>query len=136
MTQLVKVQKAINLVTSQISHGMFPVGDNGEPHTVVVGYAPSIIRVICVADDGVDLIYWWYSTAPDKAVSLGSTLEYVASPITATEQGFILDLTDEEYPPDFVIWETYGYEPRPSTAPSEGDTYSMPAEGETDDEYV
>jgi hypothetical protein len=89
-----------------------------------------------VADGGVDSIYWWYSTDPDKVVSLGSTLEYAASPITATEQGFILDLTDEEYPPDFVIWETYGYEPRSSEAPSEGDTYSMPAEGETDDEYV
>lgn len=131
MPEKLKDQKAINLVTSQISLGEFQA--DASAHTVVVGYAPSMIRVIYVTDGAVDAVLMWYSTDSKKVVSLGATFEYVVSPISATDRGFILDLSGEEYPPDMVVWETYGFEPQESELPAEGGIYDMP--GTEEDEY-
>ena len=125
-------QKAINLVTSQISHGCFDAGKENA-YTVNVGYAPSMIRVIFVDGESVGPMLMWYSTDPLNMVSFGALFTYEDSIITPTERGFVLDLSGEEYPPDTIIWETYGFDPQASEAPAEGQVYNMPADEE--DEY-
>ena len=62
-------QRTINLVTSQISHGVIDLSaleNNPTAHEVLTGYRPSMIRLILLNNGEATAIYNWYSTKPDK----------------------------------------------------------------------
>ncbi len=106
-------QKAINMSTSQISHGILPfaqTGNEGDQAEVVVGYSPSIIRLHIFAVLANDVfpveaeVVWRssccnvllvrnYDTTTDEV-----TPEFVENNlITLKERGFILNLADDYF---------------------------------------
>lgn len=136
-------QRTINLVTSQISHGVVDLSAlEGSPdtHEVLTGYRPSMIRLILLDKGDAKAIYNWYSTKPDKVFGLvddtGADFDTDDSPLAVTERGFVLSLSDLG-DTDGVIWEAFGSDPGESVEPVEPEPvepepWSPP---EDDDEY-
>lgn len=128
---MAEAQRTINLSTGQISHGYVDKPASGNAK-VVVGYAPSMIRVFLEgASNAITSRLYWYATNPDKAVKMvdsaeGSGCAVIASPLVVNERGFEVkaaSLSGVER----VIWEVFGCEDSGSVDPDEGDIYSMPA---------
>ena len=139
-------QRTINLVTSQISHGVIDLSaleNNPTTHEVLTGYRPSMIRLILLGEEDVKAIYNWYSTKPDKVFGLaddtGAAFDTDDSPLAVTERGFVLTLSDL-VDGDEVIWEAFGSDPGESVEPVEPEPWSPPGDddeyyGSGDDEY-
>lgn len=131
-------QRTINLVTSQISHGVIDLSaleNNPTTHEVLTGYRPSMIRLILLNDGEATAIYNWYSTKPDKVFGLADDTDAAFdtddSPLAVTERGFVL----RDTPPrscDEVVWEAFGSDPGESVEPVEPEPWSPPGD---DDEY-
>ncbi len=116
-------QAAINMHDSQISHGFVKGEDYSDDgnNEVVVGYTPSMIRIVPVESDEPSCRVYWYSTDPDYVFLMNSAGEsQEASPLEVTERGFILDgsaiaawesmagpLTSGDTADGF-FWETFG----------------------------
>ncbi len=105
------MQRAINMHTSQISHGLVPVADFSAIglNVLVTGYTPSMIK-IGLLDNVLDPVEWfhWYSTDPDFVYS-GSGRE--ATIVIPTERGFVLSgvlAVALEAETAAFLWETYG----------------------------
>jgi hypothetical protein len=123
-------QKAINMHTSQISHG-YVFGEDyagtGEL-TVRTGYTPSMMRFWLTDENGapIDTVdgqrWYWYATLKDVIYSEDGVED---SFVTPTEKGFIFDMDacqaivdaengigegEEEriYIVGGIIWETFG----------------------------
>lgn len=131
-------QRTINLVTSQISHGVIDLSaleNNPTAHEVLTGYRPSMIRLILLDEGDATAIYNWYSTKPDKVFGLaddtGAEFDTDDSPLAVTERGFVLTLSDLG-DADEVVWEAFGSDPGESVEPVEPEPWSPP---EDDDEY-
>lgn len=131
-------QRTINLVTSQISHGVIDLSaleNNLTTHEVLTGYRPSMIRLILLGEEDATAIYNWYSTKPDKVFGLladaSADFDVADSPLAVTERGFVLTLSDLGGA-DEVVWEAFGSDPGESVEPVEPEPWSPP---EDDDEY-
>lgn len=106
-------QRAINMHTSQISHGIVLAADfvNDGDNVVVTGYTPSIVRVYLL-DASLDPVLGlhWFSTMPDNQFT-GAAM--VDSCITVNESGFVLDGAAAVVLSGTTaafIWETVGCE--------------------------
>lgn len=104
-------QRAINMHTSQISHGIVAGEDfvSDGDNAVVVGYTPSIIRIAAL-DDGGDPQDWfeWFAHTPGSIFGLAARID---SFVTTTERGFVLDgeaLVAAEALADGFLFVTYG----------------------------
>lgn len=131
-------QRTINLVTSQISHGVINLSaleNNPTTHEVLTGYRPSMIRLILLEGGEATAIYNWYSTKPDKVFGLladaSADFDVADPPFAVTERGFVLTLSDLG-DADEVVWEAFGSDPGESVEPVEPEPWSPP---EDDDEY-
>ena len=114
-------QRAINMHTSQISHGYFVLpATSGK---VTTGYTPSMIRLTFLSASGVLGRAYWYSTHPAQmflTTAGGDSAE--ASIVAVTERGFVLDLSAAILGASGalenttkIIWETFGADPGKAT---------------------
>ncbi len=104
-------QSAINMHTSQISHGVVKPDDFGALNVIVTGYTPSMIKIVPLEDDldPIDVCLW-YDTMPEHIFHPGDGSVY-DSFVEVTETGFVLDgvaLVAIEAATEGFIWETYG----------------------------
>ena len=140
------MQRVININTSQIAHGYFTIeyDDYGAlvetEETVVVGYTPSMIRMILIDENGIPTgrLYWYSTHKTVVFVDAGGAAvahSIETSPITVNERGFVVDLSDaliESADVEWIVWETFGHEePEGESAPC-GQVYSGVG---ADDEY-
>lgn len=137
-----KDQRVINLVTSQIAHGWTNAPADAGKAEVVVGYAPSMIRLVVVATAAVLSRLYWYSTDPEKVVKMvdsndGDKCAVANAPLEATDRGFVLDFvaTGLLNTATKVIWEAFGSEPSEAIPQGIPNPYSMPGE-DVDDDYL
>ncbi len=116
------MQSAINMHLSQISHGKLGVYNSDlegqeamflptEDNEVVVGYSPSMIRLLVMDSAGLLLVVGcWYDWMPEYiwfGGSIGPSLDVIAT----NERGFVLDggeLVALNSDAAMVIWETVG----------------------------
>src|SRR5690554_4702009 len=119
-------QRAINMHTSQISHGYFILLP-GEDNEVITGYTPSMIRLFLLSASGILSRAYWYSTTPAQMyvtvsdTEIGDSIE--ESIVTVTERGFVLDGTADILTAQGdlgaatvkVFWETFGADPGKGT---------------------
>lgn len=109
-------QAAINMHTSQISHGYLKGVDyeNDDDNTIIVGYTPSMIKVMPLSGDDPVGWFYWYSTKPDEVYLFehGEAPSEEDSPLEVNELGFVLDGADLDTilagTADGIYWETYG----------------------------
>ncbi len=137
-----KDQRVISLVTSQVSHGWVNAPSNGGKTEVIVGYAPSMIRLVVVGTAAVLSRLYWYSTDPGKVVKMvdssdGNGCAIVDAPLEATDRGFVLDFDSGGLleTATRVIWEAFGSEPSEAIPQGIPNPYSMPGE-DVDDDYL
>jgi hypothetical protein len=103
------MQRAINMHTSQISHGVVEPGDLDLLNEIVTGYTPSMIKIVALGAGFVPQeVYLWYSTLPELIFTPNSMEDTIVIP---TERGFVLsgtNLVALEADATGFIWETYG----------------------------
>ena len=117
-------QKAMNMHTSQISHGIVK-GDAFEAAglTVVnVGYAPAMVKIIAVeADDDPQDMFHWYSVEEDYVFKFNNAGQSrVAAFLEIDDRGFVVDgaalIAASTGTPVGFIFETYGAEYKDASA--------------------
>ena len=114
-------QRAINMHTSQISHGYFELPATSGKATT--GYTPSMIRLTFLSASGVLGRAYWYSTHPAQMFLTNATADSAeASIVAVTERGFVLDLSAAILGASGtlkdttkIIWETFGADPGKAT---------------------
>ncbi len=133
-------QAAINMHTSQISHG-YVKGDDylaTADNVVVTGYPPSMIRLMLLAGNEPVARVYWYETDPSVMFyeDYGSPAPSQESVVfEITERGFVLDgvaVSSLNSDVDGFFWETFGcfydgtYRTHMNPDPKDGDCVGDP----------
>lgn len=124
-------QKVINLQLSQVSHGRFLITDQ-TVEEVVVGYRPSMIRLLPLDNGNPKNAMLWYATDPAKVLVLKDTdagTGYAAAnaPFVVNERGFDVTISGLDSATE-VVWEVFGSQEGAPCEPEDGGVYNLPAE--------